>query len=247
MLGLRNRAPAVFNSVNNLRGEDDTRESLPSISEDSRRRASSQSDTIRSSRSDQSPRLQRSHNSVSCPPSTPPLSRATPHRHSISHAPGGRPAAATVIAVPQAASRDSLSLDSGNPSPDTTFTTSDRVSRSPPGLAGSESDSRSVDFDSLSVDESLEFSDSRAAGPPTVAESVSTVIHVPAAAPPPPLLDQSVQSAEIRGLGSPTSLEVRGQQASPSAEVRGPLPPGDPSPAVDSPGRPLSTTVETSL
>ena len=94
---------------------------------------------------------------------------------------------------------------------------------------------------------SLEFSDSRAAGPPTVAESVSTVIHVPAAAPPPPLLDQSVQSAEIRGLGSPTSLEVRGQHASPSAEVRGPLPPGDPSPAVDSPGRPLSTTVETSL
>jgi hypothetical protein len=263
-----------------FRGEDDTRESLPSITEDSRRRASSQSDTLRSTRSDQSPRLlQRSHASVSGPPATPPLSRAAPHRHSISHAPtGGRPPAASIIAVPEStaggggASRDSLSLDSGNPSPDTTFTTSERrVSRGSPlggggGGGGSESDSRSLDFDSLSVDESLEFSDARGgvSGPPTAAESVTTVIHVPAA---PPALDQSVQSAEIRttALGSPSSIvEVRGRaspgstpvaavlrdRASPgstpgAAEVSGPHLRG--APAADGPAdRPLSA-VETSL
>jgi hypothetical protein len=113
----------------------------------------------------------------------------------------------------------------------------------------------------MSVDESLEFSDSRGVGGPlTVAESVTTVIHVPAA---PQALDQSVQSAEIRtaALGSPLSVvEVRGRaspgstpalrgQASPGsttagAEVSGPHLRG--APAADSPGRPLSA-VETSL
>merc|ERR1719220_2661443 len=86
-----------------IRGEDEARDSLASISED-RRRTTSQSDTLRSTRSEQSqsPRAQRSHHSVSTPsPATPPLARLTPHRHSISHAPSllGQAPRGTVIAV----------------------------------------------------------------------------------------------------------------------------------------------------
>jgi len=69
-------------------------------------------------------------------------------------------------------------MDSGNPSPDNTFT-SERVSRSPPG-PGSESDSRSLDMDSLSVDEGVD----QVGG--------ATVIQVES-----PPLDSSVQSAEV--------------------------------------------------
>ena len=88
-----------------------------------------------------------------------------------------------MISLPPATSRESLSMDSGNPSPDTTFT-SERVSRSPPGH-GSESDSRSLDLDSLSVDDIGELEPRPEAG--------ATVIHVMAGSP----LDESVQSAEV--------------------------------------------------
>jgi len=151
-----------------IRGEDDQKESFTSISSDeARRRASSQSEPLRS-RLDQSPRpTPRSNNSLSGPPLTPPSSRSIPHRHSLSVAPSATPPVgrATVIAVPtfpttqerrRTSSRESLSVDSGNPSPDNTFT-SERASRSPAGQ-GSESDSRSADFDSLSVDDSIEDS-----------------------------------------------------------------------------------------
>ena len=155
---------------------------MSSVSDESRRRTSSQSDTIRSSRSDNSPRIQRSHNSVSCPPVTPPLSRALPHRHSISHTPAtplGRGTVISVAAAPPTAteSRESLSVDSGHPD------TSERLSRSPPGH-GSESDSRSLDLDSLSVDEGAEE-----AGP--------TVIQVTGGGGGLEL-DASVHSAEVR-------------------------------------------------
>ena len=178
------------------RGEEDGRET-----EDSRRRASSQSDTIRSNRSEHSPRIQRCHQSVTAPPATPPLSRALPHRHSISHTPGATSsnsssgggsnsvARTTVISVAPHASRESLSMDSGNPSPDTTFT-SERTSRSPLSMEpGSESDSRSLELDSLSVDDYSE--------PRLSSESGTTVIHVSA--------DNSMESslstvAEVRSL-----------------------------------------------
>ena len=79
-------------------------------------------------------------------------------------------------------------MDSGNPSPDNTFT-SERVSRSPPG-PGSESDSRSLDMDSLSVDEGVD----QVGG--------ATVIQVES-----PPLDSSVQSAEVRNH----SVDARGR------------------------------------
>ena len=54
-------------------------------SQETRRRISSQSDTLRSCRSEhQSPRLIRpSQHSISAPPETPPLVRNTPQRHSV--------------------------------------------------------------------------------------------------------------------------------------------------------------------
>ena len=66
-----------------IRGEDDPRDSISSISDqEPRRRISSQSDTLRSS---QSPRVSRpSQHSISAPPETPPLVRATPTRQSAS-------------------------------------------------------------------------------------------------------------------------------------------------------------------
>ena len=76
------------------------------MSEDPRRRTSS--DTLRSTRSEHSPRA------------TPPLSRAMPHRHSVSHnrSPG------TVIAL--GGSRESLSAAAAadsSPSPDSATAT----------------------------------------------------------------------------------------------------------------------------
>jgi len=169
-----------------IRGEDDPRDSLASISDGlDRRRISSQTDTIRSTKSEQSPRFQRPNHSVSVPPDTPPLSRAPPHRHSISHAPGshlvtqtGQP---TVISVqtqyrPRSQSRDSLEQDSGIPGSE--VTSSDRASRSPAGL-GSESDSRSLEFDSLSVDEANDMSNMLTSDATISADtSGTTVIHV---------------------------------------------------------------------
>jgi len=175
-----------------IRGEDDPHDSLASISDGlEKRRISLHTDTLKSTRSEQSPRLRRPHQSVSVPPETPPLSRAPPYRHSISHTPGshllpqtGQP---TVIAVqtqcrPRSQSRDSLEQDSGNP--ESEVTSSERASRSPTGL-GSESDSRSLDLDSLSVDEVAEVSSvlTRDVREPLAticadASSGTTVIHV---------------------------------------------------------------------
>ena len=93
----------------------------------------------------------------------------------------------TVISVqtqyrPRSQSRDSLEQDSGNPGSE--VTSSERASRSPAGL-GSESDSRSLEFDSLSVDDSAEVSnivtsDAREALATISADTSSgtTVIHV---------------------------------------------------------------------
>lgn len=153
------------------------------------RRATSTSDTLRSTRSEasQSPRVARSHHSVSTPsPATPPLAR-TPHRHSISHAPPSLEASArprgTVIAVttppqpatrPRTASRESAGeRDSGNPSPDVTAG-SGRASRSP-ALQGSEG---SMEFDSLSVDDSVEEASVGATTAAALATAATTVIHV---------------------------------------------------------------------
>merc|ERR1719232_2360685 len=90
-----------------IRGEDDPRDSMSSMSEtgsEPRRRISSQSDTLRSS-----PRVSRpSHHSISAPPETPPLVRASV----TSTAP------VTVISVTSptvTSSHDSLDQDSGNP------------------------------------------------------------------------------------------------------------------------------------
>jgi len=224
-----------------IRGEDETRESLAAASEEMRRRTSSQSDTIRSTRSDNSPRIQRSHNSAATAvtASTPPLTRAVPHRHSISHAPPtiiapmsavspvsppvvavaatntAAPAAlrSTVISLMPATSRESLSVDSGNPSPDATFTTTTasdrRASRSPPGGQGSEesADVRSLDLDSsLSVDE---INSESTTPPPSTSRAVgegeggaTTVIHV---------------TAEMSALS--TSLDVSSSSSVHSAEM----------------------------
>jgi len=138
-----------------IRGEDDPRDSLASISEGlDKRRIPSQTDTLRSTRSEQSPRFQRPHHSVSVPPDTPPLTRSQPHRHSISHAPGPFPAQASDQYRTRSQSRDSLDQDSGIP--DSEVTSSERASRSPLGQ-GSESDYKSLELDSLSVDESAEM------------------------------------------------------------------------------------------
>ena len=161
-----------------IRGEDEARDSLSCMSDysaDSRRRISSQSDTLRSTRSDASqasqqgtvsPRLSRpSHHSVSVPPSTPPLSRPSPHRHSLAAPP------VTVISVVTpsqdnlTSSRDSLDQDSGNPESEMT-TTSERASRSP-------SDYRSLDCDSLSVDDSGDV-----VSDDNIATGATTVIHL---------------------------------------------------------------------
>ena len=162
-----------------IRGEDEARDSLSCMSDysaDSRRRISSQSDTLRSTRSEasqasqqgtvSSPRLSRpSHHSVSVPPSTPPLTRPGPHRHSLAAPP------VTVISVVTPAvenltsSRDSLDQDSGNPESEMT-TTSERASRSP-------SDYRSLDCDSLSVDDSGDV-----ASDDNIATGATTVIHL---------------------------------------------------------------------
>ena len=156
-----------------------------------RRRIPSQTDTIRSTRSEQSPRFQRPHHSVSVPPDTPPLTRSQPHRHSISHAPGPFTMTPTgqhtAIAVqtqyrPRSQSRDSLEQDSGIP--ESEVTSSERASRSPLGQ-GSESDYRSLELDSLSVDEAAEVSNTVTSEVREVfsnihadAASGATVIHV---------------------------------------------------------------------
>jgi len=175
-----------------IRGEDDPRDSLASISEGlDRRRIPSQTDTLRSTRSEQSPRVQRPHHSVSVPPDTPPLTRSQPHRHSISHAPGpftmtpsGQHAAISVQSQyrTRSQSRDSLEQDSGIP--ESEVTSSERASRSPLGQ-GSESDYRSLELDSLSVDESAEISNVVTSEVREVfsnihadASSGATVIHV---------------------------------------------------------------------
>merc|ERR1719232_2370109 len=100
-----------------IRGEDDPRDSMSSMSEtgsEPRRRISSQSDTLRSS-----PRVSRpSHHSISAPPETPPLVR-----HSVTST-----APVTVISVTSptvTSSHDSLDQDSGNPESELTTTTSE--------------------------------------------------------------------------------------------------------------------------
>ena len=151
-----------------IRGEDEARDSLSCMSDcsgDSRRRISGQSDTLRSGRSEASPRVSRpSHHSVSVPPDTPPLARPSPQRHSLA-------TPVTVISVLTPAldndnsSRDSLDQDSGNPESELT-STSERASRSP-------SDYRSIDCDSLSVDDSGDvISDDN------IATGATTVIHL---------------------------------------------------------------------
>ena len=130
------------------RGEDDPRDSMSSMSETSsgepRRRISSQSDTMRSTRSGGSseagagsPRGCRTTahaHSVSAPPETPPLVRATPTRHSVT---GGGPPVATVISVTasspplapsviRSVSRDSVEQDSGHPESEHVTTASER-------------------------------------------------------------------------------------------------------------------------
>ena len=162
---------------------------------------------------------------MTVPPATPPLSRALPHRHSISHTPAGAsgvgsstpnshsPSATssagpvspavrtTVISVPPHASRESLSMDSGNPSPDTTFT-SERTSRSPMEV-GSESDSRSLDLDSLSVDDYSE--------PRLSSESGTTVIHVSA--------DSSLEANSSISMHSSSHVAAAGTQSSTSSHL----------------------------
>lgn len=144
------------------RGEDDPRDSMSSMSEtgsEPRRRISSQSDTLRSS-----PRVSRpSHHSISAPPETPPLVRATPQRHSVTST-----APVTVISVTSptvTSSHDSLDQDSGNPESELTTTTSER------GASRSPSDYRSLDCDSLSVDDTSD--DNTGPGP-----GGATVIHL---------------------------------------------------------------------
>ena len=163
-----------------IRGEDEARDSLSCMSDysaDSRRRISSQSDTLRSTRSDAShasqqgtvsPRLSRpSHHSVSVPPSTPPLSRPSPHRHR--HSLAAPPVTVISVVTPSQdnihSSRDSLDQDSGNPESEMT-TTSERASRSP-------SDYRSLDCDSLSVDDSGDV-----VSDDNIATGATTVIHL---------------------------------------------------------------------
>ena len=150
-----------------IRGEDEARDSLSCMSDcsqDSRRRISSQSDTMRSVKSEASPRVSRpTHHSVSVPPDTPPLSRATPQRHSLA-------TPITVISVTSQdndnSSRDSLDQDSGNPESELTTSTSERASRSP-------SDYRSIDCDSLSVDDSGDVISEE-----NIATGATTVIHL---------------------------------------------------------------------
>merc|ERR1719468_1304351 len=153
-----------------IRGEDDPRDSMSSMSETSsgepRRRISSQSDTLRSTRSGgsgdvggaaaASPRVSRTSgahaHSVSAPPETPPIARATPTRHSVT---GGGPPVATVISVTassppsvvRSVSRDSVEQDSGHPESEPVTTASER------GNSRSPSDYRSLDCDSLSVED----------------------------------------------------------------------------------------------
>ena len=140
-----------------FRGEDDPRDSMSSMSEtgsEPRRRISSQSDTLRSS-----PRVSRpSHHSISAPPETPPLVR-----HSVTST-----APVTVISVTSptvTSSHDSLDQDSGNPESELTTTTSER------GASRSPSDYRSLDCDSLSVDDTSD--DNTGPGP-----GGATVIHL---------------------------------------------------------------------
>ena len=99
-------------TIPDCRGEDDPRDSMSETSSgEMRRRISSQSDTLRSTRSGgsadvggaamaASPRVSRTSganaHSVSAPPETPPIVRATPTRHSVT---GGGPPVATVISV----------------------------------------------------------------------------------------------------------------------------------------------------
>jgi len=163
-----------------IRGEDDPRDSLASISEGlDKRRIPSQTDTLRSTRSEQSPRFQRPHHSVSVPPDTPPLTRSQPHRHSISHAPGAYTPQASDQYRTRSQSRDSLDQDSGIP--DSEVTSSERASRSPLGQ-GSESDYKSLELDSLSVDESAEMTTGEVretfSNIHADATSGATVIHV---------------------------------------------------------------------
>ena len=136
--------------------------SMSETGSEPRRRISSQSDTLRSNRSEhQSPRVSRpSHHSISAPPETPPLVRATPQRHSVTTAP------VTVISVTSptvTSSHDSLDQDSGNPESELTTTSERGASRSP-------SDYRSLDCDSLSVDDTSD--DNAGPGPG------ATVIHL---------------------------------------------------------------------
>ena len=152
-----------------IRGEDEARDSLSCMSDcsqDSRRRISSQSDTMRSVKSEASPRVSRpTHHSVSVPPDTPPLSRPALQRHSLA-------TPVTVISVVTASqdtdhsSRDSLDQDSGNPESELTTSTSERASRSP-------SDYRSIDCDSLSVDDSGDV-----ISEDNIATGATTVIHL---------------------------------------------------------------------
>merc|ERR550539_1422092 len=144
-----------------IRGEDEARDSLSCMSDysaDSRRRISSQSDTLRSTRSDASQASQQG--TVS-----PRLSRPSHHSHSLAAPP------VTVISVVTpsqdnlTSSRDSLDQDSGNPESEMT-TTSERASRSP-------SDYRSLDCDSLSVDDSGDV-----VSDDNIATGATTVIHL---------------------------------------------------------------------
>ena len=144
-----------------------------------KRRIPSQTDTLRSTRSEQSPRFQRPHHSVSVPPDTPPLTRSQPHRHSISHATGAYTPQASDQYRTRSQSRDSLDQDSGIP--DSEVTSSERASRSPLGQ-GSESDYKSLELDSLSVDESAEMTTGEVretfSNIHADATSGATVIHV---------------------------------------------------------------------
>ena len=152
-----------------IRGEDDARDSLSCVSDtsgDGRRRISS--DTLRSSRSEsgQSPRVSRvtGHTSVSAPPETPPLSRSAPHRNSVNTAP------VTVISV--TSSHDSLEQDSGHPESDHSVGHQDS-GHSERGNSRSPSEYRSLECDSLSVDDTNEaVSDDNTGG------AGATVIHV---------------------------------------------------------------------
>ena len=177
----------------------------------------------RSTRSEQSPspRAAPRYASVGSstphpPPSTPPLAR-TPHRHSLSHPTPSSTSRGTVIAVttppgppPRArtVSRErSGERDSGNPSPDVTQS---EALRSSPGQLGSESDSRSAEFDSLSVDDSTEETGG------AVASTATTVIHV---------TGNSVTRTRYKYILPPASLTL---DACPPAT---PSPPGAPPPS----------------